>query len=204
MQAEEGMFQWLPFLYQAGGSIDQARPAGSGRSAAALADFVKSGIASRDVINQRQYEVTNTFMAGNTAMILGGPWELPRMKNEAKFEWRLALLPVKDGKNIRASSLGGYDCIIPKGAREADGAFRFIEFMSNPKIVNEGWNTGRLAPRTDVVVHNPLGRRPTRSTASNWRARGRAVRIRNGPTSRAPIQIAIQEAITGSEARRAR
>ena len=31
---------------------------------------------------------------------MGGPWELPRMQKEAKFDWRLALLPVKDGKNI--------------------------------------------------------------------------------------------------------
>ena len=69
------------------------------------------------MINQRQYEVTNTFMAGNAAMVIGGPWELPRMQKEAKFDWRLALLPVKDGKNIRASSLGGYDFVIPKGAK---------------------------------------------------------------------------------------
>ena len=34
------------------------------------ADMVKNGMASRDVINQRQDEVTNTFMAGNTAMAL--------------------------------------------------------------------------------------------------------------------------------------
>ena len=37
------------------------------------------------------------------------------MQNEAKFDWRLALLPVKDGKNIKASSLGGYDWVDPEG-----------------------------------------------------------------------------------------
>ena len=43
------------------------------------------------------------------------------------------------------------------------------------------------------------GRRPTRSTASSCSAPARAARIRNGRTSRAPIQTAIQEALTGAK-----
>ena len=155
MQAEEGVFQWLPFLYQAGGSIDHLDAPEAAESLQLLVDFVKSGSASLDVLNQRQYEVTNTFMAGNTAMVLCGPWELPRLQNEAKFDWRLSLLPVKDGKNIRASSLGGYDWVVPKDAQDPDGAFAFIEYMAQPKIVSDGWNTGRLPPRTDIVIDNP-------------------------------------------------
>jgi len=73
MQAEEGVFQWLPFLYQAGGSIDRLDTPEAAESLQLLADFVKSGTASLDAINQRQYEVTNTFMAGNTAMIRADP-----------------------------------------------------------------------------------------------------------------------------------
>jgi hypothetical protein len=84
MQAEEGVFQWLPFLYQAGGSIDHLDAPEAAESLQLLVDFVKSGVASLDVLNQRQYEVTNTFMAGNTAMVMCGPWELPRLRNEAK------------------------------------------------------------------------------------------------------------------------
>ncbi|MBI3515212.1 MAG: sugar ABC transporter substrate-binding protein, partial [Proteobacteria bacterium] len=137
MQNEEGPFQWLPFLHQAGGAIDKLDHAEATVALQLWVDLVKKGIVSRDVINQRQYEVANTFMAGNTAMVLGGPWELPRMQTEAKFDWRLALLPVKDGVDIKASALGGYDFVIPKGAREIDGAFRFVEYMSNPDILNE-------------------------------------------------------------------
>jgi len=73
MQAEEGVFQWLPFLYQAGGSIDHLDSPEAAESLQLLVDFVKSGVASKDVINERQYEVTNTFMAGNAAMVLCGP-----------------------------------------------------------------------------------------------------------------------------------
>jgi multiple sugar transport system substrate-binding protein len=183
LQAEEGVFQWLPFLTQAGGSVD----------------MVKNGIASKDVINQRQYEVANTFMAGNTAIALGGPWELPRMQTEAKFDWRLTLLPVKDDKNINASALGGYIFVSPKGAKQVDGAFGFIEFMSDPKFLNEGWKTGRLAPRTDVTVQNPQWPQ----AYAIYREQMQSARPR-GPHPQWPeisraIQTAMQEAIIGGK-----
>jgi multiple sugar transport system substrate-binding protein len=198
-QAEEGTFQFLPFLSQAGGSIDKLDQPEAAAALAFLADMVKDGLASKDVINQRQYEVANTFMAGNTAMVLGGPWELPRMERDAKFDWRLTLLPVKDDKQIAASALGGYDFLIPKGAKQVEGAFKFIEFMSNPKILNEGWRTGRLAPRTDVVVDNPQWPQ----AYGIYREQMKSAKAR-GPHPQWPeiskaVQTAIQEAITGSK-----
>lgn len=199
LQGEEGTFQWLPFLHQAGGSIDKLDAPEAVQALQLWADFVKNGIASRDVINQRQYEVTNTFMAGNTAMILGGPWELPRMQKEAKFDWRLALLPVKDDKNIRASALGGYDYLIPKGAKQVDGAFKFIEFMSRPEMLFDAWKTGRLAPRTDVVVEKP----DWPQAYSIYLEQLKTARARGPhpqwPQISLPIQTAIQEALTGAK-----
>jgi multiple sugar transport system substrate-binding protein len=132
-------------------------------------------------------------------MVLCGPWELPRLQTDAKFDWKLSLLPVKDDKNIRASALGGYDWVVPKGAKSVDGAFKFIEFMSNPKILNEGWATGRLAPRSDVVEQNPL--RP--QAYGIYREQLQSARAR-GPHPQWPdisraIQTAMQEAITGSK-----
>ena len=99
------------------------------------ADMVQKGYASRDVINQPQDDVINSFLAGNYAMAVGGPWELPRIP--ARGEVRLArrrTLPVKDGKNIRASSLGGFHFAIPKGAKEVDGAFQRDRVMSTPAM----------------------------------------------------------------------
>ena len=199
LQGEEGTFQWLPFLHQAGGSIEHLDRPEAVEALELWANLVKNKIASRDVITQRQYEVANTFMAGNTAMILGGPWELPRMQTEAKFDWRLALLPVKDGKDIKASALGGYDFVVPKGAHEVDGAFRFIEFMSNPDILNEGWKSGRLAPRSDVVVAQPLWPQAYaiyREQLQSARARGPHPQW---PDISRAIQTAIQEALTGTK-----
>jgi multiple sugar transport system substrate-binding protein len=199
VQAEEGVFQWLPFLAQAGGSIDHLDQPEAAEALQFWADMVKTGTASKDVINEKQYEVTNTFMAGNTAMVLGGPWELPRLQTDAKFDWRVALLPVKDGKNIRASALGGYDFVVPKNAKQPDGAFSFIEFMSNPQILNDGWQTGRLAPRSDVVVQNPLWPQAYAIFRQQMQTA-----LPRGPHPKWPdisraIQTAIQEALVGDQ-----
>ena len=199
VQAEEGVFQWLPFLHQAGGAIDKVDSPEAIEALKLWTDMVKSGLASRDVINQRQYEVTNTFIAQNAAMVLCGPWELPRLQTDTKFEWRLTLLPVKDGKNISASALGGYDWVVPAGAKQVDGAFRFIEFMADPKIVREGWKTGRLPPRTDVVVENPAWPQAFAIYLKQLEAaRARGPHPQWPDISRA-VQTAMQEALTGAK-----
>ncbi|WP_342363869.1 ABC transporter substrate-binding protein [Terrarubrum flagellatum] len=199
MQAEEGVFQFLPFLTQAGGSIDKLDQPEATAALEFLSAMVKDGLASKDVINQRQYEVINTFMAGNTAMALGGPWELPRMEKEAKFDWRLTLLPVKDDKKVAASALGGYVFVAPKGAKQVEGAFRFIEFMSNPKILNEGWKSGRLAPRTDVKVDNPLWPQAYGIYLEQMKsAKARGPHPQWPDISKA-MQTAMQEAITNAK-----
>ena len=48
-QAEEGVFQWLPFLWQAGGSIDKLDQPEAAAALQYVADMVQQDIASKDV-----------------------------------------------------------------------------------------------------------------------------------------------------------
>ncbi len=198
-QSEQSTFQFLPWLWQAGGSIDRLDQPEATAALQFWTDLVRSGFVSRDVINQQQSEVISTFLAGNTAFAVGGPWELPRFATEAKFRWRVASLPVKDDKNIQASSLGGFHFAIPKGAKEVDGAFMVIEQMLDAAIFPQGWNTGGiLAPRSDIEIPNP-----------NWPQAYAVFRAQmitatqRGPHPQwsslsKPLQQAIQEALTGT------
>ena len=109
----------------------------------------------------------------------------------------MTTLPVKDGKNIQASSLGGFHFAIPKGAKEVDGAFRAIEFLSTPAIFQDGWKSGLMAPRSDVEVKDPLW--PKAYAVFREQVK---YAIQRGPHPQwpdlsRPIQIAIQEALTG-------
>ena len=199
-QSEQSTFQWLPWLWQAGGSIDQLDKPEAAEALEFWADMVRRKLTSRDVINQPQGEVINSFLGGGSAMAVGGPWELPRFRREAKFEWRVAVLPVKDGRNIAASSLGGFHFAIPKGAKEIDGAFQLIEAMSDPALFREAWNSsGLLAPRGDIEIADPAWPQAYAVFREQMKTA-----IQRGPHPQwsqlsRPIQIAIQEALTGAK-----
>ncbi|MEZ5667364.1 MAG: ABC transporter substrate-binding protein [Alphaproteobacteria bacterium] len=198
--SEEGPFQWLPFLYQNGGSITDLASPEAVEALEFWKSFIDEGLTSPDVINMRQYEATNTWKAQNAAMVVGGPWELPKIDQEAQFEWRVALLPVRgDGKDIHASSLGGFDYVIPAGADHVEGAFQFIEFMSVPKFLDIAWPSGRLAPMTTITVADPQWPQAYavfREQLASARARGPHPRW---PEISRPLAIALQEALTGTK-----
>ncbi len=183
-QAEEGVFQFLPSLWQAGGSVAHLDQPEATAALQFLAEMVLHGIASKDVINQGQYEVTNTFMAGNTAIVQGGPWELPRMQTQAKFEWRLAPLPLKDDKQIKADCLGGYDFVVPAGRRRSMA-------RSDSSSTCPGRTCWTTAGRADAWRRATMswcktlsGHRLMRRIAMKCSMPAPAARIRNGRTSR--------------------
>lgn len=197
--SEQSTFQFLPWLIQAGGSIDKLDAPAATTALQLWTDFVMRGIASRDVINQQQPEVMSTFIAGNTAIAVGGPWELPRMV-EAKFKWRVAPLPVKDGIGVEASSLGGFHFAIPVGAREPEGAMLIIERMMSTEVFQQGWNSsGILSPKRNVVIPAPNW-----PQAYNVFSHQMKTAVQRGPHPQwasisRPLQTAIQEALTGTK-----
>ena len=110
------------------------------------------------------------------------------------------MLPVKDDRNIRASSLGGFHFAIPKGAKEVDGAFKVIETMSDPALFREGWNFGGLlAPRSDIEIADPAWPKAYAVFREQMKTA-----IQRGPHPQwsqlsRPLQTAIQEALTGTQ-----
>jgi len=130
---------------------------------------------------------------------VGGPWELPRIQKDVKFDWRVTTLPVKEGKNIAASSLGGFHFAIPKGAKEIDGAFKAIEFMSRPTFFQEGWKSGLMAPRADSEVKDPLWPKAYAVFREQVKFAIQRGPHPDWPEISRPIQVAIQESLTGAK-----
>jgi multiple sugar transport system substrate-binding protein len=196
IQSEEGTFQWLPFLQQSGASLKTLTSADAVAAMQLWTDFVAKGHASRDVLVKRQFEMTSTWLAGGSAMVISGPWELQRMK-DVPFKWKVALLPVREGRNIQASALGGYVWGVPKGANNPAGAFKVIEFMSQPAQMARSWNGGRMSPVRSFTMDNPA----FPEAYTTFRQQMEFARPR-GPHPKWPdisvaIQTAIQESLTG-------
>ena len=196
IQTEEGTSQWLAWLQQSGGSLANLTSPDSVAALQIWTDFVAKEQVSKDALIKRQFEMTNSWVAGGAAMVISGPWELQRAK-DIKFDWRVAMLPVRDGKAIQASALGGYVWGIPKGAKNKAGAFKVIEFMSMPAQMAQSWLGGRLPPSPNVVIDNPQFPQAYEAFKKQMEfARPRGPHPEWPPIS-AAVQTAIQEALTG-------
>jgi multiple sugar transport system substrate-binding protein len=198
-QAEDSTFQWLPFLWQNGGDIDRLAGPEAIEALEYWVSYLADGLTSPDILTMTQSECVNRFIAKNAAMAISGPWDTPRVDQNADFEWGVALMPVKDGKDIRASALGGWNWCIPAAARHPDAAWQVIEWMARPEQMSNSWKSGRLPPRTDVTIEDPAYPVAFKTYSEQMKsARARGPHPSWPEISRA-IQLAIQKAMTRSE-----
>lgn len=194
INSEEGTFQFLPWVQMAGGSYDHINGPGAVEALQFWQRLVDEKLASPDTLVRGQYESTGTFNAGNAAMAISGPWELPRMSHDAKFDWRVALLPTKTLGGLRASALGEGTNVIPAKAKHPKEAFAMLSFM-NARMASV-WNDFGFLPAVRVEVPDPkwpaaykvfstaLEDAKVRGPSADW------VKISK------PIQTAIQAALT--------
>jgi multiple sugar transport system substrate-binding protein len=150
---EEGTFQFLPWLQMTGGDYTNVNTEGAARALNFWKRLLDEKLASPDTLIRGQWDSTGTFNAGSAAMSISGPWELPRMSQEAQFEYRAALLPVPEEGAERASALGEGDNVILANTDNPDEAFKFVEFLyaQMPRV----WNEFGYLPASDVEVTNP-------------------------------------------------
>ncbi len=150
---EEGTFQFLPWVQMAGGDWNNLATEGGERALALWTRLVDERIASPDTLVRSQWDTTATFNSGNAAMVISGPWELPRMTKDAKFEFRAALLPVPQEGATRASALGEGTNAIIANSDNPDEAFRFLEFLyaQMPRV----WNEFGYLPASAVETPDP-------------------------------------------------
>ncbi|CTQ46683.1 ABC transporter substrate-binding protein [Roseibium aggregatum] len=150
---EEGTFQFLPWLQMTGGDYDNVDTDGAVRALSLWKKILDEGLASPDTLIRGQWDSTGTFNAGTAAMSISGPWELPRMSSEAKFDFRAALLPAPDEGADRASALGEGDNVILASTDNPDEAFLFLEFLYDN--MDRVWNEFGYLPASKVEVKDP-------------------------------------------------
>jgi multiple sugar transport system substrate-binding protein len=131
IKSEEGTFQWLPFLWQAGEDIPTIDSAG-GRAAMQLwVDMVREGSMSRGILGWRQEDVKNEYQNRRVAMMINGPWQIPLLEQDSPdLNWDVVVLP--KGKQS-ASILGGENMGITSGSQNADAAWDFMSWMQKPE-----------------------------------------------------------------------
>jgi multiple sugar transport system substrate-binding protein len=129
----DGVYQFLPFFWSAGGDEAQLDE-GSGVSALELwKGLIDNGSASRSVVNWNQQDVNDQFISGRAAMMINGPWQVPVLDGQDNVDWAVASIPVPEAGRDPVAPIGGTVMTVPKNddpEREAN-AGRILECLNS-------------------------------------------------------------------------
>jgi multiple sugar transport system substrate-binding protein len=130
---EQATWQWEPFLWSNGGSLADL---GSENAKAALqlwVDWVKKGVASKDVVNWSQGDVPNQFLGGRAATMVMGPWQLANVQKSG-VDFGIVTIPVpKEGEKPVVPLGGEVWCVLKGDSKVEQAAIKFIEFTQEPE-----------------------------------------------------------------------
>ena len=130
----DGVYQFLPFFWSAGG--DEARlDRGAGEAALRLwKDMVADKSVSKAVVTWNQQDVNDQFVAGRTAMMINGPWQVPVLDAQHEVDWAVAKFPVPRPGGKAVPPVGGTVMTVPKSddsERERNAA-KILNCLNTP------------------------------------------------------------------------
>jgi multiple sugar transport system substrate-binding protein len=133
VNTEESTWQWEPFLWSNGGSLGDLDSANARAALQLWVDWVKKGVASRDVVNWSQGDVPNQFVTGRAAMMEIGPWMLGEVRKSG-IDFGITTIPVpKEGEKPVVPLGGEVWCVMKGNPKVEQAAVKFIQFTQDPE-----------------------------------------------------------------------
>jgi multiple sugar transport system substrate-binding protein len=123
-----------------------------------LQGLVKSGVAPQLPATNDTSTALNSFMSGNSAMVVDGPWQYGNILQNAKFKAGMAPMPA--GPNGSRSHIAGSGYGISKTCPEPDKALEAIATITGPDAEQYLGKVGRAYParnaQSDAWYQGPL------------------------------------------------
>ncbi len=147
------MWQWIPFLWQAGGYLIDLEQEKVLFDSPAGVEALTLWKELYDLQKQRNFsnDALVSFSSKQVAMILDGPWNIPRYPRIlGDIDYGIAWLPA--GPVQRATVVAGEYLAIFKQSAHPDEAWEFLKWMVRPDIQAE-WSiaSGYLPVRASVM-----------------------------------------------------
>lgn len=150
VRSEEGTFQFLPFLWETGADLATFDSDG-GRAALQLwVDLVADHSMSQGILGWTQGDVCGQFQNGLAAMMVNGPWQIPRLAEESPdLKWSVSTLPAQAQG---ASVLGGENMALTAASKNLDAAWEFMAWRNDPANLKQYLvDAGKLPSRSDLA-----------------------------------------------------
>ena len=154
---EEGTFQFMPWLYGAGGSVSAIDSAESTRAFSFLANLAQNGYMSNEVVNWGQGDALNAWAAGKAAMMEAGTWMIAQnldnpesVKDDVTWEYQFVPMPSENGN--QATVIGGENFGVCATSEHIEECAEFLKTMMSAQN-NADWCeiAGKLPVRSDSV-----------------------------------------------------
>ncbi|MET7682752.1 extracellular solute-binding protein [Streptomyces sp. NPDC005423] len=115
-------------------------------AATTFADWVKKGYIAKTSSGTKAEDAGVSWIQGKAPILFSGSWWYGRFQTEAKFDWDTTLWP---GSNLTPGS-GGNLWVVPKGAKNKQLAYDFIDITLSKKIQNLLGNKGGIPVAADT------------------------------------------------------
>ncbi len=124
--SEQGLFQFLPWFYSAGASMDKLDSPEAIKAFSFLDELVDDGSMSGEVINWSQADVMKQFALEKIAMMLNGQWQIPELKLKAPdLDYGVSKIPMD---KTAVTMLGGENIGITD-SQNKNAAFQFLTYI---------------------------------------------------------------------------
>lgn len=152
---EEGTFQFIPWLYSAGGSVADIDSDASVKAFSYLADLQSKGYMSNEVVNWGQGDALNAWAAQKAAIVESGTWQIAQnlddsLKDTVTWNYKYVEMPSEDGH--QATVIGGENFGVCSSSKHVEECTKFLMAMMSAQN-NADWCeiAGKLPVRADAV-----------------------------------------------------
>jgi multiple sugar transport system substrate-binding protein len=200
VNTEEATWQWEPFLWSNGGSLSDLTSPNAKVALELWVDWVKKGLASKDVVNWNQGDVPNEFISGRAATMVMGPWQLANVKKSG-IDFGIVTIPVpKEGSKPVVPLGGEVWCVLKGNPKVEAAAVKFVQFTQEASRLRKICDTFNYISSIQSVAKEQGEANPELMPFVNQMATAKA-RSQDGGAKYPEISLAartaIQRALTG-------
>jgi multiple sugar transport system substrate-binding protein len=198
VKSEVGTFQFIPWLYSAGGSYDKLDSPAAVHALSFLAQLIRDGSMSKEVVNWAHGDLSKVFEGGQAAMVIEGSWEVWVLRRDTpNLNWGVAPIPTAQPGGKSVTDLGGYDVGITTNAKNVDAAFTFLTYIGGKDAEGKyAMGVTSIPSRKDVQLSQEYSQYPINVFVNLMPDAVARVNV-HWPEVSANIQLAMQEALLG-------
>lgn len=115
-----------------------------------IANLIANGYANVDPI-------TDEFLNGACATMLGGSWEIATLEANATFDWGITYYPVSDRTKTAVSPCGDWAAAVSKNCDNVEGAGEFLQWlMRSDNVATYAAAIAKPASRTSAYEEETM------------------------------------------------